>query len=143
MSAWSQRREKGPNLERPGGAANPPRINEDEGTRRVCSRHLPGFTEAIEDELDLAVRAFAGNFINPLLETSTPFKAEVERGEHAAPVDGGVGWHAQNAHDGRTGARVVQNALVGPVGRGKDHARALVVAEHGGAMHPAAVLHVR
>jgi len=78
-------------LERPRGAAIPPGIDEDEGTSRVCSRHLPGFTEAIEDELDLAVLAFAGNFINPLLVTSTPFKAEVERGEHAAPFDGGVG----------------------------------------------------
>ena len=69
-------------LERPRGAAVPPRIDEDEGTERVCSRHLPGFAKAIGDELGLAVRAFAGNRINPLLETSRPFKAEVERGEH-------------------------------------------------------------
>jgi len=134
---------EGADLERPRGAAIPPRINEDEGAVRVCSRHLPGFLESIEDELGLAVRAFAGNSNNPLLETSRPFKAKIERGEYAAPDDGDVEWHAQNAQEGRTGPRVVQNAVVGSVGRVKDHAGALVVADHGGAMHPAAVLTVR
>ena len=78
-----------------------PRINEDEGAGRVCSsRHLPGFLESIEDELGLAVRAFAGIRINPLLETSRPFKAKIERGEYAAPDDGGVKWHAQKRSGG-------------------------------------------